>query len=66
MTKRKKTGLEKVMEVLNFYGAKEITNEDLEKDPKLRKAIEEDRKLLLDNTKLSKSVRKRLEKTLVD
>jgi hypothetical protein len=66
MAKRKKTGLEKVMEVLEFYGAKEITNADLEKDPKLRKALEADRKILLDNTKLSKSVRKKLEKTLID
>jgi hypothetical protein len=54
------------MEVLEFYGAKEITNQDLERDPKLRKALEADRKHLLDNTKISKSVLKQLEKTLID
>jgi hypothetical protein len=46
MAKRKKnlTGVEKVMEVLIFYGAVEITDEDLEKDPFLKKSFEDDRK----------------------
>jgi hypothetical protein len=61
MAKKRKNGLKKVMEVLDFYGAVEITEEDIEKNPKLRASVESDRKWLLENTKLPKKIRQKIE-----
>jgi hypothetical protein len=42
--RRKKTEVEEVMELLNLYGAVEITEEDMKHNPKLKKSVEDDRK----------------------
>jgi hypothetical protein len=42
-SKRKRTEVEEVMELLNLYGAVEITEEDMKNNPKLRKSVEDDR-----------------------
>jgi hypothetical protein len=42
-SKRKRTEVEEVLELLNLYGAIEITEEDMKNNPKLKKSVEDDR-----------------------
>jgi hypothetical protein len=56
--KEKKNNLKEIMEMLNFYGAREITKEDMEKNPKLQKAIESDRKWLQEHMIKPEKVKK--------